>query len=322
MAKQPRQANGREPIEGVKPLAGAQYVTAKQILDRSNNLVTGELGEIKPWLDSTGHDKDTLMGLALSGGGIRSATFSLGVLQALAKYDVLKKMDYLSTVSGGGYIGSSLSWWLCKEPTVGLSKNNFPFGSDREPDSHGDTPQQRRLRHLSQHGKYLTPGKGITLLSGIAIVLCAMLANLAVWVPVLIFIMLVLVWVSTLGGDEALIFRLLLLLAAVLAAAFAAFCLFYSLRTAGKRAGSSGRRYRLRRLFQRLAGLALALIAALVVIGSVPFVENLLDADEAGPGAVLVGLGSAAWSFFKSGQKDDGKIKILLSVIAPVGAAF
>jgi hypothetical protein len=52
------------------------------------------------------------MGLALSGGGIRSATFSLGVMQALAEAKVLCKFDYLSTVSGGGYIGSSLTWWL------------------------------------------------------------------------------------------------------------------------------------------------------------------------------------------------------------------
>ena len=43
-----------------------------------------------------------LFGLALSGGGIRSATFALGVLQALAKRGLLSKIDYLSTVSGGG----------------------------------------------------------------------------------------------------------------------------------------------------------------------------------------------------------------------------
>lgn len=53
-----------------------------------------------------------LTGIALSGGGIRSATFCLGVLQALAKAGLLKRFDYLSTVSGGGYIGSSLTWWL------------------------------------------------------------------------------------------------------------------------------------------------------------------------------------------------------------------
>src|SRR6266536_5814220 len=55
-------------------------------------------------------DKD-LVGLAFSGGGIRSATFNLGVIQALASRKLLKSMDYLSTVSGGGYIGSWLSSW-------------------------------------------------------------------------------------------------------------------------------------------------------------------------------------------------------------------
>src|SRR5204863_2877800 len=44
--------------------------------------------------------------LCLSGGGIRSATFGLGVLQGLAKYGLLQHFDYLSTVSGGGYVGS------------------------------------------------------------------------------------------------------------------------------------------------------------------------------------------------------------------------
>src|ERR1700675_4221723 len=50
--------------------------------------------------------RDQLMGLAFSGGGIRSATFNLGVLQALAELQLLGKIDYLSTVSGGGNIGS------------------------------------------------------------------------------------------------------------------------------------------------------------------------------------------------------------------------
>src|SRR6266576_3104677 len=44
----------------------------------------------------------SLIGLALSGGGIRSASFCLGALQALDKAGVLKNVDYLSTVSGGG----------------------------------------------------------------------------------------------------------------------------------------------------------------------------------------------------------------------------
>ena len=50
-----------------------------------------------------------LVGLSLSGGGIRSATFNLGLLQALSRYNLLEKIDYLSTVSGGGYIGCCLT---------------------------------------------------------------------------------------------------------------------------------------------------------------------------------------------------------------------
>lgn len=68
------------------------------------------------------------LALALSGGGIRSATFCLGVVQALARAKapgarpeanddseaddlgkrLLPRFDYLSTVSGGGYFGSFL----------------------------------------------------------------------------------------------------------------------------------------------------------------------------------------------------------------------
>ena len=48
------------------------------------------------------------VGLALSGGGIRSATFSLGLLRALARNGVLPRIDMISSVSGGGYIAATL----------------------------------------------------------------------------------------------------------------------------------------------------------------------------------------------------------------------
>src|SRR3546814_688116 len=50
--------------------------------------------------------------LCLSGGGIRSATFALGVVQGLARNGLLERFDYLSTVSGGGYLGGWLSGWI------------------------------------------------------------------------------------------------------------------------------------------------------------------------------------------------------------------
>jgi choline dehydrogenase-like flavoprotein len=48
------------------------------------------------------------VGLALSGGGVRSATFCLGVLQGLARKGFLSRVDVLSSVSGGGYIAAFL----------------------------------------------------------------------------------------------------------------------------------------------------------------------------------------------------------------------
>lgn len=57
----------------------------------------------------TGSEGTNAVGLALSGGGIRSATFCLGVAQILAERDLLKEVDFLSTVSGGGYTGSFLT---------------------------------------------------------------------------------------------------------------------------------------------------------------------------------------------------------------------
>lgn len=53
-------------------------------------------------------DTDDRWGLALSGGGIRSATFCLGMIRGLAGHRLLRRFDYLSTVSGGGYLGASL----------------------------------------------------------------------------------------------------------------------------------------------------------------------------------------------------------------------
>ncbi len=66
-----------------------------------------------------------LTALCFSGGGIRSATFGLGIVQSLAKHGLLDKFDYLSTVSGGGYLGSWLSAWILRERVkIGLEKIN------------------------------------------------------------------------------------------------------------------------------------------------------------------------------------------------------
>jgi hypothetical protein len=90
---------------------------------------------------------DPLVGLALSGGGIRSATFGLGVLQALKRLGLFESLDYVSTVSGGGYIGGWLQAALANK--VGAAVLDFPY---REP---------REVRFLRGFSNYLTPRLGL-----------------------------------------------------------------------------------------------------------------------------------------------------------------
>ncbi|MET3363385.1 MULTISPECIES: patatin-like phospholipase domain-containing protein [Bradyrhizobium] len=69
-------------------------------------------------------------GLALSGGGIRSATFAMGVMVALSKRGLLQQFDYLSTVSGGGYAGSLITQLLGandSKSNLGLRRTELPF---------------------------------------------------------------------------------------------------------------------------------------------------------------------------------------------------
>jgi len=184
--------------------------------------------------------------LCLSGGGIRSATFALGVLQGLARKGVLKDLAYLSTVSGGGYIGSWLSSWIYREKQdaalEGLSTPEKPadrVAKDQDATRNADPdPKQpfetepATIRHLREFSNYLTPAVG--LLSGdgwavAAIVLRNLLLNWLVIVPALLFVLLVprlarhleihgvanLPWVATTAATAAFLFGIYSLTALV-----------------------------------------------------------------------------------------------------------
>jgi hypothetical protein len=111
------------------------------------------------------------VGLALSGGGIRSATFNLGVLQALAQLRLLGLVDYLSTVSGGGYIGAWLAAWIKRTGEVTAVQEQLSVSRERQaatdrPAAKGvpidDEPEP--VYHLRAYSNYLSPELG--LLSG------------------------------------------------------------------------------------------------------------------------------------------------------------
>lgn len=141
------------------------------------------LPEPPPGLVSPSAQLD-LFGLALSGGGIRSAALSLGVLQQLCASGLLSRVDYLSTVSGGGLIGSSVSS-LLNSPTTSPEPEKFPLGFER------GTVERPALRYLRNHTRWLAPGGGLDQIRLPAIILRGVLNNFAVLLPLLMIAVLV-----------------------------------------------------------------------------------------------------------------------------------
>jgi hypothetical protein len=241
-----------------------------------------------------------LTGIALSGGGIRSASFALGVLQALAYAGWLKKLDYLSTVSGGSYIGCSLSWLLHRkwkgesgeEIAYGLERRNFPYSSYpivgmEEPGKTGASGKAvykgRMLRHLRQHARYLTPGDGINLMSLLAVTLRNALFSVFVYGGLLALLLVLtgpylfgkdllyivsrqqlpLVIVGLLSNNNAMAFAWLL------GIAFLSTTILYVIFvTRLPRRVNTG--YSVRYMYERWMGYLLVLLFVAVIIGALP----------------------------------------------------
>ena len=145
-------------------LGGLDATTAQNINDAEREAVLarrrhyaarGDL--IAPEQDKTWTERPHATALAISGGGIRSATFALGVLAALARRNLLYQFDYLSTVSGGGYLGAFLTTFLSAPdqpaggPKIGLGRDDLPFKRDEG--------EAAALRHVRHHSKYLATGR-------------------------------------------------------------------------------------------------------------------------------------------------------------------
>lgn len=86
--------------------------------------------------------EENRFGIALSGGGIRSAVINLGFLKSLQRFNLLRQADYLSSVSGGGYTNSYIQAIL--------------QGEGR----YDDLFQEEHIDYLRKRGRYLFPGEG------------------------------------------------------------------------------------------------------------------------------------------------------------------
>jgi hypothetical protein len=124
-----------------------------------------------------------LSGLALSGGGMRSASFSLGVLQALDsladddKPQVLDGLDYLSTVSGGGYIGTSLVAALADK-----KYHDFPFTSRL------DSQETLEVQHLRDYSNFIAPNGVVDLIVSVATLIRGLVVNAVTVMPFLLLL--------------------------------------------------------------------------------------------------------------------------------------
>jgi hypothetical protein len=103
-------------------------------------------------------EQPTRSAICLSGGGIRSAIFGLGILQGLAKHDLLRSFDYLSTVSGGGYVGGWLTAWIKNDPG-GVEAVAEELKCDPKSTLN---PEPQPIRNLRAFSNYLTPKTGLT----------------------------------------------------------------------------------------------------------------------------------------------------------------
>ena len=150
------------------------YDETLKVRDDINRAERAHIAQRRQKADHVSAPDENGIGLALSGGGIRSATFCLGVVQTLAARKLFSQFDYLSTVSGGGYLGSFMS-------------NQFP--PPRNPadgaftGSSIDSPQ---VRHLRNNSKYLLPATALSRLALAGLLCSGVLTTtlLAVAIPV------------------------------------------------------------------------------------------------------------------------------------------
>jgi Patatin-like phospholipase len=137
-----------------------------------------ELATIAQTLDRP--ETEELAALCLSGGGIRSASFGLGVLQSLARFKVLEQFHYLSTVSGGGYIGSWLSAWRSNED------DEHVLAGLTSMQTTGSEPPQ--ITGIRSNSNYITPQLGLfsaDTWTVVAVYIRNLLLNWVLFLPIL-----------------------------------------------------------------------------------------------------------------------------------------
>lgn len=126
---------------------------------------------------ASSQDQAPYSALCFSGGGIRSAAFALGVSQGLARKKLLDQFDYLSTVSGGGYWGGTLTAWAQRHGYANVLNGL----------TNATTQAGKPLKYIRRYSNYLTPRTGLfssDTLTALALVIRNLFLNWLILVPV------------------------------------------------------------------------------------------------------------------------------------------
>ncbi|WDD97482.1 hypothetical protein [Thalassomonas actiniarum] len=229
--------------------------------------------------------------LAISGGGIRSASFAIGVIQGLKTRQsgnnppsIFHKLSYLSTASGGGYAGSALSWYQKKF-------NFFPFGkrSSFAGSQHNGERENSTLSYIRQHGKYLTPHQlgGASL---VGTVLLSIFHSLIAYTLLMCFLFLILMQffgvfagvlnVNT-GSARFDFFCVALILLAAVAILFAITTLVYGISSYFMH--WLARNYPFRIKVQKFLGYLVRALAAALALAALPLAAQFVDPHISSP---------------------------------------
>lgn len=260
-------------------------MTTNQAIDQDHAMHEEMINAEREWIakrralsDSKSSDisDSEYVGLGLSGGGIRSAVFNLGLLQSMERHGLLQQVDYMSTVSGGGYIGSCMTWLKSIHPELS------PFGDSR--DKYDGRPGEV-LSWIRSHGKFLTAGDGLSIWSLVAALLTGTIINLLVVIPPLLLVIYALTldlpfvppnlfdieWLRRImhGANDG--FALEALAGVIAFAAFIVLTALYVLSTSV----SAFRNHRRQRAMRVWQGRLLMFGMLFLVIGTVPIVHGL-----------------------------------------------
>jgi hypothetical protein len=248
--------------------------------------------------------------------------FASASCRLFAKRNVLRNFDYLSTVSGGGYIGSSLTWFTQRAMTFGVERDSLPYGIDDPTQPPPKDPRGKPLLpHLRRHGSYLDPGGPLSLLAGAAVVLRGLVLNLfVIWLPLAtaVFVGLRMFYRELAHWLPPWAF------AAIAAAIFAAMSIAYSLQSGWRALRHKDMPYRSRLNFEWITRYVLEAIALLLILGSLPYLRALILHGVAAEGVVgfIMATGGAVlgvWSRLM--QKGDAAGKAP-TWVGPVGAGL